>query len=167
MPAKFAERRCELRGAGLVLPSNAPIWATKGYTIWEEADAATVATGDPTALAAWHVIMEIPALMRGDEWRRLVTGFVAQELADHGAAVAWAIHALEGADGWIVKPHAHLIVSARHWRHGLRQGSRHPAWISTWKAQTRLKFAWGRRCSAAQSGIVCMDQGSRQDRDTA
>ncbi|MCH2239541.1 MAG: MobA/MobL family protein [Blastomonas sp.] len=145
MPAKFVERRCELRGAGLILPASAPVWATTGYTIWEEADAATVATGDPTAVAAWHVMAEIPALIRPDLWARVVTGFVERELAGRGAAVAWAIHALHGADDWIVKPHAHLIVTARHWRHDQRQGRRHPAWIGSWAAQKRLEFAWRRR----------------------
>lgn len=33
MPARFAERRCELRGAGLILPASAPVWACKDYTI--------------------------------------------------------------------------------------------------------------------------------------
>ena len=153
MPAKFAERRCELRGAGLILPASAPVWATTGYTIWEEGDAATVATRDPTAVAAWHVMMEIPLTIRPDWWAWLVTGFVERELAARGAAVAWAIHALQGDDGWIVKPHVHLIVTARHWRHDHRQGQRHPAWIGSWDAQKRLEFAWRRRCGAARSSI--------------
>ncbi|NJR78748.1 MobA/MobL family protein [Sphingomonas corticis] len=150
MPAKFAERRCELRGAGLMLPASAPLWATRGYDIWEEADAATVATGDPTAVAAWHVMMEIPASIRTDEWRQLVNGFVAQELAGRGAGVAWAIHALEGLDGWIVNPHSHLIVTGLHWRRDYRHGQRHPAWIGSWQAQRRLELAWRRRCLAGQ-----------------
>jgi len=153
MPSAFAERRCELRGAGLILPASAPVWSTKGYAIWEEADAATVATGDPTAIAAWHVMMEIPGSIRTEWWRWLVTGFVEHELADRGAATAWAIHALQGADGWIAKPHAHLIVTGRHWRHDHRQGQRHPAWIGSWAAQKRMEFAWWRRCGAARSAI--------------
>lgn len=153
MPAKFAQRRCELRGAGLILPASAPVWATAGYTIWEEADAATVATADPTAVAAWHVMMEIPLTMGPDRWAWLVTGFVERELAAHGAAVAWAIHALQGDDGWIVKPHTHLIVTARHWRHDHRHGQRHPAWIGSWGAQKRLEFAWRRRCGSVQTGF--------------
>lgn len=155
MPAKFAERRCEIRGVGLMLPGSAPVWATKNYAIWEDADAATVATGDTTAVAGWHVMMEIPESIRACEWQRLVTGVVAQELANRGAAVAWAIHALEGIDGWIVKPHVHLIVTARHWRHDKRHGQRHPAWIGSWQAQRRLEFAWRRRCLGARllSGV--------------
>lgn len=156
MPAKFAERRCELRGAGLILPASAPVWATKGYAIWEEADAATVATGDPTAVAAWHVLMEIPASIPPHRWTWLVTGSVERELAANGLASAWAIHALQGLDGeWIMQPHAHLVVTARHWRHDCRQGQRHPGWIGSWAAQKRLEFAWRRRCVAARmlSGV--------------
>jgi len=150
MPAKFAERRCELRGAGLILPASAPVWACKGYKIWEEADAATVATADPTAVAAWHVLMEIPASIRASSWQGLVTGFIERELAAKGAVTAWAIHALRGPDDeWIVKPHAHLVVTARHWRHDCRQGQRHPAWIGSWGAQKRLEFEWRRRSGVA------------------
>lgn len=150
MPAKFAERRCELRGSGLLLPASAPVWATKNYTIWEETDAATVATGDPTAVAAWHVMAEIPASVPSPLWTQLVTCFVEGELAGRGAVVAWAIHALQGHEGWIVQPHAHLVVTARHWRHECRQGQRHPAWIGSWSAQKRLEFAWRRRCEATR-----------------
>lgn len=153
MPAKFEQRRCELRGAGLMLPASAPVWATNFYTVWEEADAAAVATDDPTTVAAWHVMMEIPTSVRSSLWRWLVTGFVEKELVGRGAAVAWAVHALSGAEGWIIKPHGHLIVSARHWRHGPRHGERHPAWIGSWNAQKRLEAAWRRRCGAARSGL--------------
>lgn len=149
MPTRFAERRCELHGAGMILPASAPVWAAGGYTIWEEADAATIASSDPTAVSAWHVMMEIPASIRPDQWRWLVTGFVERELAGRGAATAWAIHALEGDDDWIVRPHAHLVVSARHWRHGARHGDRHHAWIGSWGAQQRLEGAWRRRCGAS------------------
>ncbi len=97
-------------------------------------------TGDATAVAAWHIMSKFPASIRSDEWEPLVTGFVAQELADGGAAVAWAIHALQGIDEWIVKPHAPLIVTAR--------GQRCPAWIGSRQAQRRLELALRRRCAA-------------------
>jgi hypothetical protein len=154
MPAKFAERRCELRGAGLILPASAPVWATRGYTVWEEADEATAATGDSTAVAAWHVMMELPVQIHSQHWQWMVTGFVQRELVERGAVTAWAIHALQGADGeWIVRPHVHLIVTARYWRHDHRQGRRHPGWIGSWPAQNRLEHAWHRRCATTRSGI--------------
>lgn len=149
MPRAFAHRRCELRGAGLILPANAPDWAAASYRIWEEADISTLATGDPTAVSAWHVVMDIPTTIKPRGWRSLLEGFVDRELAAKGAATAWAIHALEGADGfWIVRPHVHLVVSARHWRHDRRHGWRYPEWISSWRAHKKLEHGWGRHCAA-------------------
>ncbi|WP_051767962.1 MobA/MobL family protein [Sphingobium sp. DC-2] len=154
MPRRFAERRCELKGSGLALPANAPLWAaTDPYRIWAEADAATAETGDPTAVSAWHVVMQIPTPIRRNNWRWLVEGFIQTELVVKGAAVAWAIHSLEG-DGsqndWIISPHAHLIVTALHWRHEKRHGQRHPFWIASWAQQKRMEFAWRRRCVSAR-----------------
>lgn len=150
MPARFAERRFELKGSGLLLPASAPVWAaTDPYAIWSEADAATIATGDPTAVAAWHCMMEIPLGVRPDNWGWLVEGFLQGQLVDKGAAVAWAIHSVEGDNGdWIIKPHVHAIVTARYWRHDKRHGLRHPNWIGSWARQKRLEFAWRRRCSS-------------------
>lgn len=145
MPGSFAERRYELRGAGLLLPASSPVWAAKNYAVWAEADAATVATGDHTAVSAWHVLLQIPERIAAAHWTWLVTSFFEQELVTRGAAVAWAIHALEGNNGWIVNPHAHAVVTARHWRHDGRHGQRHPAWIGSWAAQKRLEHAWLRR----------------------
>lgn len=151
MPGRFAERRCELHGGGLIVPASAPNWALAPYKVWEEADAVAVATNDPTAVAAWHVMMEIPKHIAPRWWNWLVTGFVQQHLAEKGAVTAWAVHGLEGADGaWIVNGHAHLIVTARYWRHDARHGQRHPAWIGSWTAQKRLEYAWKRRCQAAR-----------------
>ncbi|MBN8831338.1 MAG: MobA/MobL family protein [Sphingomonadales bacterium] len=150
MPARFAERRFELKGSGLLLPTSAPLWAvTDPYKVWAEADAAALATGDPTAVAAWHVMMEIPLDVRPDNWRWLCEGFLHSQLVQQGATVAWAIHAVQGDDGdWIIKPHMHAIVTARYWRHDRRQGRRHPNWIGSWAQQKRMEFAWRRRCSS-------------------
>ncbi|WP_240500128.1 MobA/MobL family protein [Sphingomonas montana] len=153
MPKQFAGRRYELRGSGLIVPASAPVWATRGYSVWEEADAAAVATGDPTEVAAWHVLLEIPATIRPEWWEWIVTGFVQRELVGRGAVVAWAVHAVEGDGKWIVKPHAHLVVTARHWRHDHRHGQRHPGWIGSWGAQKRLEYAWHRRCMATRYGF--------------
>ena len=150
MPPRFAERRFELKGSGLLLPASAPVWAAADpYAIWSEADAVAVATGDVTAVAAWHVMAEIPLDVRPENWRWLVEGFLHSQLVQQGAGVAWAIHAVEGDDGeWIIKPHFHAIVTARYWRHEKRHGRRHPNWIGSWAQQKRVEFAWRRRCSS-------------------
>ncbi|WP_375380924.1 MobA/MobL family protein [uncultured Sphingomonas sp.] len=150
MPAAFAERRCEVQGAGLLLPASAPIWATGDYTIWEEADQATAALGDPTAVAAWHVMLEIPVTIPRARWTTLVTGFAERELTAKGAVTAWAVHALAGPDGeWIVRPHCHMVVTALHWRHDLRHRRRHPGWIGRTRHQWQLASKWRGEMSRA------------------
>ncbi|MBR0553840.1 MobA/MobL family protein [Sphingomonadaceae bacterium LXI357] len=149
MPSSFAERRFELRGAGLLLPASAPSWAAEPYRIWQNADAATAATEDPTAVSAWHVMMQIPDRLPATAWRSLVTGFATRELIRRGAAVAWAVHSIEADGGWIVAPHAHLIVTARHWRNDYRHGSRNDRWCGSWARQRSLQMAWRRACTVA------------------
>lgn len=158
MPSAFAERRCELRGAGLLLPANAPLWAAEGYQIWQDADEAAFATGDPTAVSAWHVMAQIPESVSPTHWHWMFRGFLERELSSKGAAVAWAVHALEGCNGdWLVSPHGHAIVTARRWKTGTRKGDRHPAWIASSEQQRRLGVAWRRRCATtrlmAQAGF--------------
>ncbi|WP_093007725.1 MobA/MobL family protein [Sphingomonas palmae] len=151
MPPSFAERRCELRGAGLALPESAPLCSTRDYTVWREADDAAAATGDPSTVSAWHIIAEIPEDFPAFLWRALTTRFVMRELLARGAAVAWAIHALNGEDGWIVKPHRHFVVTARYWRHDRRQGARHPAWMASTTQQKKLQMVWRRDCAATDA----------------
>lgn len=151
MPASFAQRSYELRAAGLMLPDSAPAWAAEGYRIWEEADAAAVATRDPTAISAWHVVCRIPPSIDEMWWEWLVRSFIQRELAGKGAPVAYAIHALRGADDdWVIHPHVHLIVAARFFRHDRRAGRRHPGWLSDWRAHLRLERAWRTRCALAK-----------------
>lgn len=158
MPRSFAERRFELHGSGLLLPANAPLWAANGYQIWEDADAATMATGDPKAVSAWHLIAQIPDAIPSEKWSWMAASFLEQQLVERGACVAWAVHGLAGGDGeWIVPPHMHAVVTARHWKAGARKGQRHPAWISSTRQQMRLGAAWRRRCGTlsivAQAGF--------------
>ena len=151
MPAAFAERRFELRAAGLILPGSAPVWAAQDYAVWAEADVATVATGDPTAIAGWHMVLGIPDRVPAAAWHGLITSFVERELAAKGRVTAWAIHALAGEDDWIIAPHAHLIVTARGWRHDARHGRRGIGGIGSWGGQRGLELKWRRACESAPS----------------
>ena len=151
MPRSFAERRCELRGAGLVLPGSAPQWAAQGYTIWEEADQAATATGDLSAVSAWHLILEIPLTVPKARWRPLVIAFIEREIGSRGRATAWAIHALEGTDDWIEKPHCHLVVTATGWRHDGRHARRAVGRIDPWGGKRALELAWRRACCRARA----------------
>ena len=139
MPATFEKRRFELVSGGLLLPAKAPVWACDPYRIWAEADEATAAIQDPTAASAWHVVITLPPKLR-ILWSKIVGDFAHKELVSKGAAVAWAIHACESAaeGAWLIHPHAHLVVSARHWRHDHRQGMRHPNWLTNYRQHARL-----------------------------
>ena len=152
MPASFEQRRVELRGSGLLLPASAPVWACEGYRIWEEADQMAYATDDPTELSAWHVVMDLPTKLPPARWQDFVTGFVERELTAKGAVVAWAIHAVEAADGsWLVRPHLHLCVTAKMWRHNSRHGRRHIAWLGNWARQRSFELAWRRACRLSEA----------------
>ena len=158
MPEAFAQRRFELRGGGLLLPAKSPLWATEDYRVWQDADAAALAMGDPTAVSAWHVMAQIPDTVSPDLWCWMTTGFLERELTARGAAVAWAVHGLAGEGGsWLISPHFHAVVTARRWKTGPRKGERHPAWIASTEQQLRLGAAWRRRCATTrlveQSGL--------------
>ncbi|MCW2411807.1 MULTISPECIES: MobA/MobL family protein [unclassified Sphingobium] len=142
MPASFERRRFELVSSGLLLPAKAPNWACEGYTIWQEADGATLSTGDQTAVSAWHVIATLPAELRGF-WTKVVTDFAETHLVSKGAAVAYAIHACPGEEGEVnVHPHSHLVVTARHWRHDRRHGRIHPHWLGNAGQHCSLRSRW-------------------------
>jgi len=115
MPEHFA-RAYDLRSCGLLLPRSAPAWAGEDYAIWAEADEAVVATGDHTEVAAWHLMAEIPGDTNPREWDRSVRDFLTRELVGKGAPTAYAVHALRGDGEWLIKPHVHAIVAARHYR---------------------------------------------------
>ena len=109
-------------------------------------------TDDPTELSAWHVVMDLPTKLPPARWQDFVTGFVERELTAKGAVVAWAIHAVEAADGsWLVRPHLHLCVTAKMWRHNSRHGRRHIAWLGNWARQRSFELAWRRACRLSEA----------------
>ena len=143
MPLWFGERTYDLRAAGLMLPNSAPAWAWQDYEVWSRVDAATAATGDPTAVSAWHILAELPSYVDEPQWERLVRSYIDRNLIRRGAAVAYAIHAMAGSDEpWIVAPHIHLVVAARRFRSGRDHGARVPTWAGSWRAHWRLEAEW-------------------------
>lgn len=153
MPAWFAQRRYDLRAAGLMLPNSAPLWASEDYELWDRIDAATVATGDPTAVSAWHIIAQLPSGVDEHWWEWMVRSFIQRELVRRGAPVAYAVHALAASAGhWVIAPHAHLVVAARRFRPGKRHGALMPAWAGSWSQHWRLQQAWRRHCGL--SGVT-------------
>ncbi len=152
VPAWFAQRRDDLVAFGQIAPKSAPSWVTGNpFRVWAEADTATHATGEPTAVAAWHTLLELPIDIDQAAWEQLVTIFVERHLVRRGAVVAYAVHALrDDLGGWSVKPHVHLIVTARRWRTGRGQGERMSRWLGSWTTQERLARRWRGWCGLAR-----------------
>lgn len=142
MPAHFAQAY-DLRSCGLLLPRSAPAWAGEDFAIWAEADEAVVATGDPTEIAAWHLMGQIPGSVDPREWDATARSFLQRELVDRGAPVAYAVHALRGGDDtWLIEPHLHAIVAARQYRHDALHGERHPIWLARAASHVRAAARW-------------------------
>ena len=162
MPPWFAQRRYDLRAAGLMLPKSAPLWASMDYELWDRIDAATTATGDPTAVSAWHTIAQLPTGVDERWWEWMVRSFIQRELVRRGAPVAYAVHALAAPEGeWAIRPHAHLVIPARRFRTGKRHGAVMPAWAGSLSQHWRLQQAWRRHCGLSQ---VCDAGASRTQR---
>ena len=151
MPRWFSQRRYDLRSAGLLLPNSAPQWAAPGYELWDRVDAATGATGDPTAASAWHILAEMPKGLDEQWWDWLAVAYAERNLVRAGAPVAYAVHALAAPDGgWAIAPHVHMVVPARRYRSGVRHGDRMPGWAGCEAAHIRLERAWRTACGQAQ-----------------
>jgi len=162
MPAWFAQRRYDLRTAGLMLPKSAPVWASTDYELWNRIDAATSATGDPTAVSAWHIVAQLPPSVDERWWEWMVRSYIQRELITRGAPVAYGIHALAALDSeWVIPPHVHIVVAARRFRTGHRHGALMPGWAGSWHQHWRLQQAWRRHCGLSR---VSDARGSRSDR---
>lgn len=162
MPRWFGERGYDLRAAGLMLPNSVPAWAWRDYEVWDRIDAATAATNDPTAVSAWHILAELPARLDEARWECLARTYIQRHLVERGAAIAYAVHALAGADQrWIVAPHLHIIVSARRFRSGHNHGERVSAWAGSWQSHSRFSAAWRTSCGLARAGEWSATQFAR------
>lgn len=120
--------RGDLVACGLELPPSHPAWAGEPGRIWREVDA--VCENIPAdAVRAWHIVVTLPDDLPEPEWQPLIRGFVHDTLVRRGPAVAWALHALRDASGgWLIRPHAHLLMTTRGWKHNASFGQSIPAW---------------------------------------
>lgn len=120
--------RGDLIACGLELPPSHPAWAEEPGRIWREVDAVceNIATD---AVRAWHVVLTLPDDLPEPEWQSLVRDFVHDTLVRRGPAVAWALHAQRyESGGWVIRPHAHLLMTTRGWKHNASFGRSIPAW---------------------------------------
>jgi hypothetical protein len=140
MPTEWATRD-DLVATGREFPASAPAWARTGPQIWLEADASVTPerAGEPSA---FHIVMALPE-MGVDGWRYLIECFCDRVITSKGMIADWAIHAKKSEDGeWAIRPHVHLLVSARTYRKDRRPGRRHPRWFGSTNDHLAAQRAW-------------------------
>ena len=108
----FESRRDELVARGLVLPKDAPAWASDPEQLWTKATEKQLTkdrkTGEirfkENAQVVKSFVFALPMELSREENVRLAQDAVKEWFADKGVAAEWALH----DDG---KPHLHVIVS--------------------------------------------------------
>lgn len=138
---RFSMRK-DLVDAGILLPGSAPVWAAEPGLVWHEIDAALMHKPEDL-VSAWHTVMTLPQGGTDAEWRRLIELFAQQHLTSKGMICDWAIHALPApGSGWLVRPHAHLLITACEWKHNRKHALQHPVWCRGEAARRRLESSW-------------------------
>jgi hypothetical protein len=138
---KFSQRN-DLVDADLAVPYSAPDWAVEPGLIWREIDTALKDKAED-AVSARHIVMTLPKGGAAQEWRRLIERFSEEHFTRKGMICDWAIHAkAQQGSGWLTRPHAHLLITARGWKHDRRHGLQHPVWCRGDSARRHLEEAW-------------------------
>lgn len=102
-------RRSGVDHTQIVLPSDAPAWASDRAALWNAAEAAETRKNSTVAR---EFEIALPVELSADQRRDLVLDF-AREISDrHRVAVDVAIHA-PGAEGDNRNHHAHLLLTTR------------------------------------------------------
>ncbi|MGN8000849.1 MobA/MobL family protein [Sphingomonas sp. 22176] len=120
--------RADLVAHGLELPPSHPKWAREPGRIWREVDMAAEDLRSD-AVKAWHIALTLPAGLSQQEAVARVREFSRETLVRRGPAVAWAIHAeADTMGGWKIRPHVHLLMTTRGWKHNANFGRPIAAW---------------------------------------
>ncbi|HEY8099077.1 MAG TPA: MobQ family relaxase [Methylobacter sp.] len=93
----------------LVLPDNAPEWATDRAALWNAAEQAETRKNSTVAR---EFEIALPSELSYDERQRLAVDFAKEIVARHGCATDVAIHA-PGKGGDNRNHHAHILCSTR------------------------------------------------------
>lgn len=136
MPQEWASRG-DLIATSRAHPAQTPGWARSGPQIWKEADA-SITPQRVMEAAAFHIVLSLPPELSASDWQHMVEDFCIQELAGRGMISDWAIHHKPDQ----IAPHAHLLVTARSWRHDRAPGRRHPRWFTNEEAVRAAERAW-------------------------
>ena len=141
VPDSYIDRG-DLLAAGRCHPLKLPPHLKEGDALWREADEAAALEG-PQAVAATHIVADLPSADEPSRWTWLVENYVYRHLTDKGMIVDWAIHLRRDADGAPVGiPHVHLLATARFWRANGRHGTRHWQWLANADQTRAAEDAW-------------------------
>ena len=102
-------RRRSVESTWLLLPANAPDWATDRGRLW---NAAELAETRKNSTVAREFEIALPAELDAGERQRLAVDFARELVARHGCAADVAIHQ-PGRDGDQRNHHAHILLSTR------------------------------------------------------
>ncbi|MDD5469106.1 MAG: MobQ family relaxase [Anaerolineales bacterium] len=102
-------RKGGVESADLVLPENAPDWASDRAALWNAAEQAETRKNSTVAR---EFEIALPSELSPEERRRLAVDFAREIVARHGCAADVAVHA-PGQVGDPLNHHAHILVSTR------------------------------------------------------
>jgi MobA/MobL family len=143
LPPAYLEKRHDLVDMGRAYPRNTPPALREGRLLWDEADSAAL-RHDIGDASATHIVASLPSAMTSPEWRELVTKWALEALVSEGMIADWCIHALADPDTgkWTVKPHVHVLATARDFKPGLRRGRRQFAWLKSSRQVQACEDIW-------------------------
>ena len=102
-------RRHGVESTVLLVPTNAPDWATDRERLW---NAAELAETRKNSTVAREFEIALPAELDSEQRQRLVADFACELVLRHGCAADMAIHQ-PGRDGDQRNYHAHILLSTR------------------------------------------------------
>ena len=138
------ERKRGVEHSEIVVPEQAPDWASDRAKLWNVVDSAEKRKDARTAK---EILLALPRELSRKQQAEAVRDFCRAEFSNKGLIADIAIHAPDARDGG-KQPHAHVMVATRALEgQGLakaKEGSLDkPAGIEA------LREAWGRHCNAA------------------
>lgn len=133
----------DLLGTGRFHPEQRmPPKMKGGPALWTEADNAAAEVG-PEEVSAIHIVASLPLNVEPGRWPMLVKRYCFDHIVSQGMIVDWAIHAkADGEGGWAVRPHIHMLATARFWRATTRKGDRQRAWFCSKDQMRAAEDAW-------------------------
>lgn len=172
-PFYFAQRADDLVATGVVAPEGVP--EPDVESIWRAADAAALATGDPTAMSAWAVVGDLPDDLPLARQIELIERFSRRHFSSAGMIAEYAVHAARPRrDGSRGRGHVHWLISARCWADSARKGQVNGFWLPgkiwpalkrDWQAMTAGALAaeatWQRATSGAGDWSHLRPRGRR------